>query len=147
MPLHDGAIWRDHGDEVEILRLAVDGETLRLTIREQQLSMIFAARNAYGRHQSYPWVLVLANPVSKEAILLNRNTSPMAYQGVGWLSPFLRGQETFDLHLRQALGGDLAPGTAKDWLENGQLVVVRKRNLGSRRIHQTVTTEHPLTSL
>ena len=141
LPLRDGATWQDRGDRIEIKRFSVTGNVFRLKIHEQQLSLIFSARNSYGRHNSHPWVLVLVNRAAKTAILVNRNDSPMAYRGTGWISPFLRGEETIDLNLRHALGRDLQPGEREDWLEHAKLVVVRKNNLGSASVDSVVDAE------
>jgi hypothetical protein len=150
LPFKDGAVWRDQGDELEILQILKQGHALEIKIREQQLSMIFSARNAYGRYSSYPWVLVLINPKAGTAILLNRNDSPVLYRGASWISPFLRRKETLYLDLRQALGARPSPEAVEQWFRDSTLAIVRKRNLGSIRVHHVVDTHniqlnHPTT--
>jgi hypothetical protein len=138
LPLHDGAKWRAKGDELEIVHSRAVGKTLHFNIHEQQLSQMFSARNAHGRHRSYPWVLVLVNAETKIAILLNRIQGPMRYRGTTWISPFLRGEEKIDVYLRQTLGRDITPEAADRWLEDSTFVIVRRRYLGSVRVESVV---------
>ena len=140
IPLRDGAKWQDRGDQLEIVKVKAMTDSLRLRVREQQLSLTFSPRNAQGRRHSYPWVLVLANRESKTAILLNRNDSPMRYRGVSWLSPFLRGDETIEISLRQALGADFNAQSAAHWLLNSTLIIVRRDYLGSLRVEGSTNT-------
>jgi hypothetical protein len=138
LPLHDGAKWRAKGDELEIVHSRATGKTLHFNIHEQQLSLMFSARNAQGRHRSYPWLLVLVNSETKTAILLNRIRGPMRYRGTTWISPFVRGEEKVDVNLRQTLGRDITPEAADRWLEDSTLVIVRRRYLGSARVESIV---------
>lgn len=134
IPLRDGAKWQERGDELEIVKVRAMQDSLRITVREQQLSLSFSPRNAQGRRHSYPWVLVLANRETNTAILLNRNDSPMRYRGVSWLSPFLRGDETIEVSLRNALGSDFYAQSPEHWLDNSTLTIVRRDYLGSLRV-------------
>lgn len=138
LPLRDGAAWRDRGDRVEIVRVQSLNSILRIKIREQVLSQIFAPRNAYGRQNRHPWVLLLVDPEARIAIVLRDRQSDVRYQGASWMSPFLRHEESLDVDLRRVLGAKFTPASASEWREKSNLVIVRKHNLGSVRLHQVI---------
>jgi len=139
LPLREGATWTDKGDRIEIVRVRATDSSLQVSIREQVLTQIFARRNAFGRNNRYPWVLLLANRNTNTAIALKQVSQlPTNYRGASWLSPFLRAEKTLSVDLITALRENFTPEDIEDWRLHATLIVVRKHNRGSFHLTQEV---------
>ena len=140
IPLGEGERWQDGANQIEIVSATATSGSLNLKLREQAVSLTFAPQQSLGRRNSFPTVLILVNPTAKKALVLNRNQSTSRYRGASWISPHLSYEETINVHLHSALAEtfDRSTDTAKHWLEDSVLVVVRRQVLGSLSVERSL---------